>query len=61
MPIWRDPLDALIADLDQWRPPRPHSRSRSRLSKILYVFGESISSRDPAKRLQLAAHPALRS
>ena len=60
MPIWRDPLDALIADLDQSAPAAPALTLEIPAMEDYCVFGESIWSRDPAKRLQLAAHPALK-
>ena len=60
MPIWRDPLDDLIADLDQSVPAAPAPTLEIPPMEDYCVFGESIWSRDPAKRLQLASHPAVK-
>jgi hypothetical protein len=60
MPIWGDPLDDLIADLDQSVPAAPAPTFDIPPMEDYCVFWESIRSRDPAKRLQLAAHPAVK-
>jgi hypothetical protein len=60
MPIWCDPLDDLIDDLDQSVPAAPALAFDIPPMEDYCVFGEHILSRDPAKRLQLAEDPAVK-
>ena len=60
MPIWRDPLDDLIADLEQSVPAAPAPTFDMPPMEDYSVFMESILSRDPAKRLRLAEDPAVK-
>ena len=61
MAVWRDPLDELIADLERAIPaattlafemPPP--------MEDVCFFGESILSRDSAKRMLLAEDPRVK-
>ena len=58
MAIWRDPLDALIADLERVTPAATVSAFEMPPPMEDYCyFGEYLLSRDPEKRRQLADHP----
>jgi hypothetical protein len=61
MAIWRDPLDDLIADLERSRPAAmdPAFEIPPPIEDYSLLV-ESILSRDPAKRLSLAADPAVK-
>jgi hypothetical protein len=60
MPIWRDPLDERIDDLERAVPAAPAPTLEIPPMEDYCVFWESIRSRDPAKRLQLAEDPAVK-
>jgi len=62
MAIWRDPLDALIGDLEQALPataPPPTFETPPPMEDYC-VFGEIIRTRDPAERQRLLEHPAVK-
>jgi hypothetical protein len=59
MPVWRDPLDELIADLERLTPPATEPAfEMSPPIEDYSVFVQSILSRDPVERARLAEHPA---
>jgi hypothetical protein len=60
MPIWRDPLDDLIADLDQSTPGATTPAFEIPPMEDYSITVMSIISRDPAERQRLAAHPAVK-
>jgi hypothetical protein len=60
MPIWRDPLDDLIADLE---PSVPASAPMFDIPPPMEDYSitvMSVLSKDPAERQRLAAHPAVK-
>jgi hypothetical protein len=59
MPVWRDPLDELIANLERQTPVGTEQASEMAPPIEDYsVFVQSILSRDPAERARLAEDPA---
>jgi hypothetical protein len=60
MPVWRDPLDDLIAALERVAPVGTDDQTFEMPPPIedYAVCVQSILSRDPAERLRLAADPA---
>jgi hypothetical protein len=61
MAMWRDPLDELIADLEQAVPAATASLFDDIPTMTDYCyFGASILSRDPAERRRLADDPCVK-
>ena len=60
MPIWRDPLDELIADLERVTPVGIVDAFEMPPMEDYAVAVQAILSRDPAERERLAADPAVK-
>jgi hypothetical protein len=61
MPIWRDPLDELIADLEPSTAAAPNPAFEMPPPMEDYsITVMSVLSKDPAERQRLAAHPAVK-
>jgi hypothetical protein len=61
MPIWRDPLDELIADLERVTPAAAVTAFEMPPPFEDYCVAVlSVLSRDPDERLRLAADPAVK-
>ena len=60
MAIWRDPLDALIADLDQAVPAPTALTCDIPPMEDHIVFMEHLRSRDPAEKARLANDPRVK-
>jgi hypothetical protein len=61
MPIWRDPLDELIADLEPSTAGAPNPAFEMPPPMEDYsITVMSVLSKDPAERQRLAAHPAVK-
>ena len=60
MAIWRDPLDELIADLERVTRATTVIAFEMPPMEDYSIAVESILSRDPAERLRLATHPAVK-
>ena len=61
MPIWRDPLDELIADLERTVPQKAAATFEVPPSMTDHCFlGEWLLERDPARRAQLAEDPRVK-
>jgi hypothetical protein len=58
MPIWRDPLDDLIADLEPSTPAATTSAFDIPPMEDYSIAVMSVLSKDPAERQRLAEHPA---
>jgi hypothetical protein len=60
MPVWRDPLDELIAALERVAPvgTEPTFEEMAPPIEDYAVAVQAILSRDPAERARLAADPA---
>jgi hypothetical protein len=60
MPVWRDPLDELIAVLERVAPvgTEPTFEEMAPPIEDYAVAVQAILSRDPAERARLAADPA---
>jgi hypothetical protein len=58
MPVWRDPLDELIAALERVTPVRTEQVFEEMPPmEDFCVLGQAILSRDPAERARLAVDP----
>ena len=57
MAMWHDPLDELIADLERSVPAATMPAFEIPPMEDVCLLGESILSRDPAKRALLAEDP----
>jgi hypothetical protein len=61
MPVWRDPLDELIAALERVTPVRTEQVFEEMPPmEDFCVLGQAILSRDPAERARLAVDPAVK-
>jgi hypothetical protein len=61
MPVWRDPLDELIAALERVVPVGTAQTFEEMPPMEDYcVFGQALLSRDPAERARLANDPAVK-
>jgi hypothetical protein len=59
MPVWRDPLDELIADLERLTPIGTEQAFEMPPPIEDYsIFVQSVLSRDPVERARLAEDPA---
>jgi hypothetical protein len=62
MPVWRDPLDELIAALERVTPVGTATEQAFEMPPPIEDYSilvQSILSRDPAERARLAADPAV--
>ena len=61
MPLWRDPFDELIADLDRSVPASaaPDFDMPPPMEDVCF-FGEWMQCRDPERRQRLAENPSVR-
>jgi hypothetical protein len=63
MPVWRDPLDELIAALERVAPVGTATEQAFELPPPIEDYSvavQAILSRDPVERARLAADPAVK-